>query len=88
MSGAARVGQDKSGNVIIGNLAPTVFVNNAPIAVQGANIASYGDNCKSNPKTGKGSSTVFANNKPVNRQGDLDICGTPISTGSNNVNVG
>lgn len=87
MPAVARVGIDRSGNIIIGALAPTVFVNGAPIAVQSAPIASYGDDCKSAPLTGAGSGVVLAEGKQVVRAGDLDICGTPITSGSN-VNAG
>lgn len=83
-----RVGLDRSGNLIVGNLAPTVFVNNVPIAVgPGAQILPYGDNCKKKPTTLQVSSTVFANNQGVVRNGDLDKCGTPC-TSSSNVSAG
>lgn len=88
MSGAARVGQDRTGNVIVGNLAPTVRVNNKPIAVTGAAVIPYGSDCKSNPRLGPGSATVKAQGISVVRAGDTDICGTPVSPGSQNVRVG
>lgn len=79
-----RVGQDSSGGLIIGNLAPTVFVNNRPIAVgPGAAITPYGDNCRANPTTLQASSTVFAEGQGVVRSGDLDLCGTPCTSNSN-----
>lgn len=88
MPAVARVGQDKTGNLIVGNLAPTVFVDGVPIAVQGATIIPYGDGCKSNPKLGSGSSTVKANNLSVVRQGDKDVCGTAVKSGASTVNAG
>ncbi len=88
MPAVARVNVDQTGGLIIGNLAPTVFVNGAPIAVQGAPIVPYGDGCKSAPRTGPGSNTVFANGLSVNRAGDPDICGTPIIGGSSDVVAG
>lgn len=78
-----RVGLDKSGGLIIGNNAPTVFVNNVPIAVgPGARIVPYGNDCKANPSTQQVSSTVFAQNQGVVRDGDKDKCGTPCSSSS------
>lgn len=88
MPAVARVTQDKTGGLIIGSLAPTVFVNGNPIAVIGATIVPYGSGCKAAPKLGPGSSTVIANGKSVCRQGDKDICGTPIVKGSDNVVAG
>ena len=80
-----RVGQDRSGNTIVGNLAPTVFVNNAPIAVgPGATILPYApDGCKAAPLTQATSSTVFAEQQGVVRNGDADSCGTPCTSSSN-----
>lgn len=79
-----RVGVDRSGNLIVGNLAPTVFVNGSPIAVgPGATILPYGDNCKSAPTTNQSSNTVFAQGQGVVRSGDLDLCGTPCTSNSN-----
>lgn len=88
MSGVARVRQDRTGNLIIGNLAPTVFVNNQPIAVEGADVIPYGEGCKSSPRLGPGSGTVSAEGKSVVRAGDRDICGTPVSPGSSDVTAG
>ena len=42
MPGISRVGVDKAGGVVVGNLAPTVFVNGSPIVVKGAAIAGHG----------------------------------------------
>ena len=88
MTGVARTAQDRTGGLIIGVLAPNVYVENTPIVVQGAQITPYGDDCKAAPITGTGSSTVFANGLPVNRAGDTDICGTPISPGAGSVFAG
>jgi len=80
-----RVGVDSSGNLIVGNLAPTVFVNGFPIAVgPGATILPYNeDGCKSHPTTLQTSFTVFAQGFGVVRAGDLDSCGTPCTSTSN-----
>lgn len=88
MSAVARVGQDKTGNIIIGPGAPSVFVDGKIVAVTGDKVVPYGTGCKSAPKLGPGSNTVFAEGKPVCRQGDKDICGIPIAPGSNTVNAG
>ena len=88
MPGVARVTQDKTGNIIVGNLAPTVFVNNKPIAVVGAKIIPYGSDCKSKPKLGPGSSSVIAEGKSVCRKGVKDVCGTPVAAASSDVIAG
>ena len=88
MPGVARVGQDQTGGLIIGSLAPKVTLEGKPIAVTGATIISYGSGCKSSPRLGPGSSKVFAQGLSVCRQGDLDICGTPIASASNKVIAG
>lgn len=88
MPGVARVTQDKTRNIIVGNLAPTVFVNGKPIAVTGASIVPYGSGCESSPKLGPGSDTVKANGLSVCRKDDQDICGKPIVTASSDVNAG
>lgn len=87
MPGAARVGIDNAGGVITGNLAPTVFVNGAPIAVVGADVAGHGVGAHAGPAMVTGSATVFAQGKPVCRAGDLANC-THQATGSPNVLVG
>lgn len=80
-----RVGIDRSGNTIVGNLAPTVFVNGAPIVVgPGAAILPYGSSgCEASPFTAQSSSTVFAHGQGVVRNGDADSCGTPCTSTSN-----
>lgn len=87
MTGVARVNQDVAGGVITGNLAPTVFVNNKPIAVKGAEITPHGDAPHDAAVMVGSSSTVFANNIPVCRDGDAASCGDTAS-GSSNVNAG
>lgn len=90
MPGVARVTQDKTGALIIGALASKVTVENKPIAVVGATILPYKpfSGCQAAPRLGPGSSKVFAQGKSVCRQGDIDICGTPIITASNKVIAG
>lgn len=80
MPGAARVGVDSASDKIIENLAPTVFVNGSPVAVEGAKE-------KDGSSLDKHSSTVFANNLPIVREGDLDSNKIPAS-GSSDVIVG
>lgn len=87
MPGISRVGVDTAGGTIVGNLAPTVFVNGAPIAVQGAAVAGHGEPPHSAPVMVGHSATVFACGIPVCRQGDEASCGHP-ATGSTNVFAG
>lgn len=88
MPGISRVGVDAAGGTIIGNLAPTVFVNGAPIAVKGAEVASHGPAPHSPKPVMVGcSSTVFANGIPVVRAGDSASCGHA-ATGSGDVFAG
>jgi uncharacterized Zn-binding protein involved in type VI secretion len=87
MPGIARVGQDSAGSVIVGNLAPTVFVNGKPIAVKGAAVTGHGKTPHAAPVMVGCSSTVFACGIPVCRAGDAASCGHPAS-GSDNVFAG
>lgn len=88
MPGISRVGVDVAGGTIVGNLALTVFVNGAPIVVQGAVVEPHGDPPHSPvPVMVGASSTVFAHGIPVVRQGDVASCGHPAS-GSGNVFAG
>lgn len=75
MPGVSRVNQDKAGGTIVGNLAPTVFVDNKPIAVLHAKVAGHGDSPHDNPRMAEASPNVYANNIPVCRQGDSASCG-------------
>lgn len=89
MPGVSRVGVDTAGGTIVGNLAPTVFINGAPCVVQGAAVEPHPT---VPPHTGAPvmaghSATVFACGIPVCRQGDLASCGHP-ATGSDNVFAG
>lgn len=84
MPGIARINQDSAGGTIVGNLAPTVFVNNQPVAVKGADVAGHGLPPHSSPVMNGASSTVFANNIPVCREGDAATCGHT-SSGSGDV---
>jgi uncharacterized Zn-binding protein involved in type VI secretion len=88
MPGVSRVKVDSAGGKITGNLAPTVFVNNKPIAVKGARVVSHGnDEHSGGPVMVGSSSTVFANKKKVCRKGDAASCGHK-ATGSQNVFAG
>ncbi|MCK2122112.1 PAAR domain-containing protein [Pseudomonas sp. PNPG3] len=87
MPGAARVGIDKAGDVITGNLAPTVLINGAPVAVKGAAVTPHGIAPHAAPTMDGASATVFANGLPICRAGDAASCGHT-ATGSPNVLVG
>jgi len=84
MPGISRVGKDAAGGTIVGALAPTVIVNNSPIAVKGAPVSGHGRGSHSGPVMVGSSGNVFANNIPVCRAGDAASCGHPAS-GSGNV---
>jgi uncharacterized Zn-binding protein involved in type VI secretion len=86
MPGASRVGVDAAGGTIVGALAPTVKVNNSPIAVKGAPVAGHGRSPHSAPVMVGASGNVFANNIPVCRAGDAASCGHSAS-GSGDVIV-
>lgn len=87
MPGVSRVNQDIAGGVIVGDLAPTVFVNNKPIAVKGAVVAGHGRSPHNGPVMVGHSKTVFANGINVSREGDTASCGH-VANGSNNVIAG
>lgn len=88
MPGVSRVGTDSAGGTIVGNLAPTVFVNGSPVVVRGAVVVGHGDPPHSPMPVMVGcSGTVFACGIPVVRQGDAASCGHPAS-GSGNVFAG
>lgn len=89
MPGVSRVGVDEAGGTIVGNLAPTVFVNGAPIVVKGADVTPHPflPPHSASPVMVGCSSTVFACGIPVCRQGDEADCGHP-ATGSGNVFAG
>ena len=87
MPGISRVGVDAAGGLIVGNLAPTVFVNNAPIVVQGAAIIPHGTGIHAGAVMVGCSSTVFAHSICVCRQGDSASCGH-VASGSSDVFAG
>ena len=87
MPGISRVGVDQAGGTIVGNLAPTVFINNSPIVVKGAAISGHGRSPHSGPVMVGSSSTVFAHNIAVCRAGDAASCGHT-ATGSSDVFAG
>lgn len=87
MPGVARVNQDAAGGLIIGALAPTVYVNGQPIAVQGAPVQGHGVGTHAAPVMHDHSSTVYAGGIAVCRAGDAASCGHPAS-GSGNVFAG
>ena len=89
MPGIARVGMDSAGGTIVGNLAPTVKVNGAPIAVVGAAVAGHAPGVPPHiaATMAVGSGSVFAHGLPVCRAGDVASCGHS-ATGSGNVTAG
>lgn len=87
MSGISRVGVDAAGGTIVGNLAPTVFVNGAPIAVDAAAVVGHGLGPHAGPVMIAGSNKVFAHGILVVHAGDSATCGHA-SSGSSNVNAG
>ena len=87
MAGIARVNTDTAGGTITGALVSTVYVNNANIVVQGATVASHGQNEHGGAVMVGCSSSVFAGGIGVCRQGDNASCGHTAS-GSSNVNAG
>jgi hypothetical protein len=84
MPGVSRVSVDSAGGTIVGNLAPTVYVNNVPIVVKGAEVEGHGRGSHRNPVMDGSSSTVYANNILICRADDDATCGHP-ATGSGNV---
>lgn len=87
MPGISRVGVDRAGGLVVGNLAPTVFVNGAPIVVKGAAIQGHGQGVHASPVMDEASVDVFAHGIGICRTGDLATCGHAIS-GSENVLTG
>lgn len=87
MPGVSRINQDSAGGIIIGILAPHVFVNGTPIAVKGAAVAGHGVAEHGGPVMAGHSSTVFAHGIPICRRGDQATCGDR-ATGSLNVFAG
>lgn len=85
MPGIARIELDSAGGFIIGNLAPTVFINGSPVAVRGATVQGHGLGTHASPVLDGSSLVVFANGIPICRVGDLASCGHPISSGSSTV---
>lgn len=77
MPGVSRVGLDSAGGVITGNLAPTVFVNGAPVAVLGAAVESHPPvpPHTTSPVMVGSSATVYASGILVCRAGDAASCG-------------
>jgi uncharacterized Zn-binding protein involved in type VI secretion len=84
MPGVSRIGVDTAGGTIVGNLAPTVYVNDVPIVVKGADIEGHGRGSHSRPVMDGSSSTVYANNILICRADDAATCGH-VATGSGNV---
>jgi len=87
MPGVSRINKDKAGGTLIGVLAPTVYVNNQPIAVLNCAIAGHGDGPHASAVMANASSSVFAHRIPVCRAGDAASC-EHIASGSDNVFAG
>lgn len=86
MSGISRVG-DIAGGTIIGNLAPTVFVNGLSIAVNNCEVSPHGDGTHASAKMIADCNNVYANGLLVVKSGNQATCGHT-SNGSDNVSVG
>jgi len=85
MPGVSRVTVDVAGGLIVGNLAPTVFVDTKPITVKGAVISDHGNGVHNAPvMVGTNPSKVYANNILVCTAENVASCGH-IATGSGNV---
>ncbi|MBK1890735.1 hypothetical protein Undi14_11890 [Undibacterium sp. 14-3-2] len=87
MSGVSRIIKDTAGGIIVGVLAPKVFVNGVPIAVKGAVVLGHGPGIHIAAVMVSHSTTVFAHDIQICRQGDRASCGHA-ATGSNNVFAG
>lgn len=87
MPGVSRVGVDSAGGTIVGDLAPTVIVNGAPVAVLGAAVAPHGTGRHAGPVMAEASATVFANEIAVCRAGDAASC-SHATTGFGDVSAG
>lgn len=85
MPGVSRVSTDSAGGLIVGDLAPTVFVNGNPVVVKGAAIVAHGlPPHAPTPVMVGSSSTVYAHGIAVCRSGDGATCGHS-ANGSSNV---
>lgn len=87
MPGVSRIGVDAAGGTIVGDLAPTVKINGAPVVVKGASISGHGRSPHNGPVMTGSSSTVKAHGIEICREGDEASCGH-LATGSSNVNAG
>ena len=77
----ARVMREVPGGIILGCLAPDVFIENLNISVVGDQVESHGGYPHSSPVVATGSPDVFSNNSPVARIGDSASCGHQIPSG-------
>lgn len=75
--GAARTKKDRAGGIIIGVLAPTVFVNGVPISVKGDPVMPHGPGIHGGPVMFTCSGDVFAHGIGVCRLYDIATCGHP-----------
>lgn len=78
----ARVLREVPGGVILGLIAPKVWVEGLNISVVGDQVESHGMKPHASPVIATGSPTVFANGSPVARIGDSASCGHQIPTGT------
>lgn len=84
MPGVTRIAQDSAGGVLIGILAPTVFVNGKNIAVEGDKVEAHEEGEHLTAVMQEHSANVFAHGIPICRRGDVATCGHP-ATGSGDV---
>jgi len=85
--GAARVGIDKVGGVVLSG-SPNTFVNGAASVRVGDPVSDHGSYPHDNAVIVEGAPTVFINGKPASRQYDLASCGHELLPGSSNVFIG
>lgn len=86
MSGAARVGQDVAGGVILTG-SSDVLINGTGSARIGDAVEGHGNGEHSSPVMVTGSATVLVNGIPACRSGDVASCGDTCS-GSPDVLIG
>jgi uncharacterized Zn-binding protein involved in type VI secretion len=85
MSGAGRVIKDSAGGVIVGVMAPSVFIDGVNAACRGAAVLPHGKPPHSAAVMIGASSSVFCEGKALCRTGDSASCGHTLRSGSSTV---
>lgn len=89
MPGAARVGQDIAGGLVVGPGSTTVVINGSPASLVGDQVVSHGSPPHTASMIVTGSTSVVIDGKPLAVQGlSIASCQHPMSTGSPTVIVG